>query len=395
MITRTLAARLISLTGSFPALFLTGPRQSGKTTLARSCFPDFLYLSLEDLEHRRHAQDDPRSFLARLENAGGVILDEVQRVPDLFSYLQGFIDDRRGGPLVLTGSQHFLLSERISQSLAGRVALLELMPLSIAELTARTPLGPGELEAPLPPKPPLALDDLLMRGMFPRIHDQQLDARSWMDGYVRTYVERDVRLLSNIGDLEAFTRFLSLCAGRTGQLLNSSSLASDAGVSHVTTRRWISLLEASYVISLLRPHHQSFSKRLVKSPKLYFLDTGLLCYLLGIRGAGDLGTHPLRGSVFECFVLAELRKQFLHNGERPPLYFWRDTHGHEVDVVIDLGSRRFPIEIKSGATVMTSAFAGLDFFCGVSGDAGGLLIYAGDQSYTRGNHRVRPWWACS
>jgi hypothetical protein len=376
-------------------VFLTGPRQSGKTTLARSCFPDFLYLSLEDLDHQRHAQDDPRGFLARLETAGGAILDEVQRVPDLFSYLQGFIDDRRGGPLVLTGSQHFLLSERISQSLAGRVALLELMPLSVAELTARTSLKPGELDAPLPPKPALALDELLMRGMFPRIHDRQLDARAWMDGYVRTYVERDVRLLSNVGDLEAFTRFLSLCAGRTGQLLNSSSLASDAGVSHVTTRRWISLLEASYVIALLRPHHQSFSKRVVKSPKLYFLDTGLLCYLLGVRGAGDLGTHPLRGSVFECFVLAELCKQFLHHGERPPLFFWRDTHGHEVDVVIDLGSRRLPVEIKSGATVAASAFAGLDFFCGVSGDDGGLLVYAGDESYARGNHRVRPWWACS
>jgi predicted AAA+ superfamily ATPase len=364
-------------------------------------FPSFQYISLEDLQNRAEAVDDPRGFLRRLEGMPGVILDEVQRAPDLFSYLQGFIDDRRGGPLILTGSQHFLLSERISQSLTGRVALLELMPLSVSELSRREALALDEIEAdPLPEaareKPPFALGDLLVQGTFPRIYDQRLEAWPWLDGYVRTYVERDVRSLTNVIDLQAFTRFVALCAGRCGQLLNSSSLASDAGVSHVTARRWISLLETSYVIHLLQPHHANFSKRLVKSPKLYFLDTGVLSYLLGIRSAADLRLHPLRGSIFECFILSELRKHFLHHGERPPLYFWRDTHGHEVDVIIDLGPRRVPLEIKAGETVMAEAFKSLDSYVALSeSDAAGILVHAGEASYRRGRHLVRPWWACS
>jgi hypothetical protein len=381
-------------------VFLTGPRQSGKTTLARQTFPAFRYVSLEDLQTREEATDDPRGFLRRLEGPvgeSGVILDEVQRTPELFSYLQGFLDEERGGPFVLTGSQHFLLVERISQSLAGRVAILELLPLSLAELAGREALRVEDFDTEdrraLGP-PPWVLDELLFRGLFPRIHDRGLEPTPWLDGYTRTYVERDVRQLSDIGNLATFTRFLALCAGRSGQLLNFASLAADAGVSRDTARRWISVLEASYVLYLLSPHHENFSKRLVKSPKLYLYDTGLLCYLLGLRRWQDLRAHPLRGAIFETFVLGELRKLFLHHGERPRLYFWRDSNGREVDVLIDLGTRRIPVEVKAGETVARDAFRGLRHYAELSGDPRGVLVYGGEQSYRRGDFWVRGWWGC-
>jgi uncharacterized protein len=398
MFARTLEPRLRMLAATFPAVFLTGPRQSGKTTLARECFPDFRYLSLEDLQTRQEAIEDPRGFLRRLEGRTGVILDEVQRTPDLFSYLQAFVDEKRSGPLVLTGSQHFLLSERIGQSLAGRVAILELLPLSVAELAGRPALTPDQLSDPAAlaeDGPRLALADLLFRGLYPRIHAQALDASAWLDGYVRTYVERDVRSLTNIGNLEAFSRFLALCAGRSGQLLNSSALAVEAGISHPTARSWISVLQASYVLTLLKPHHANFNKRLVKSPKLYFLDTGLLCHLLGLRRPEDVHLHPLRGAIFETFVLAELRKAFLHHGEPTQLYFWRDSAGREVDALLDFGTRRVPVEVKAGETLAGDVFRGLDHYLALSGDELGVLVYGGDESYVRRNHLVRSWWHCS
>ena len=398
MIPRTLQRRLKELLGPYPAVFLTGPRQSGKTTLAQTTFPDFRYLSLEDLQNRRDAMEDPRGFLGRFEGRGGVILDEVQRAPDLFSYLQGFIDANRGGPFLLTGSQHFLLSERITQSLAGRVAILELMPFSLAEITQRSPLAPeamNRLDEVPAEAAPFDLDGILFKGMFPRIHDKGLEPTTWLDGYVRTYVERDVRSISNVGNLETFTRFVSLLAGRAGQLLNASSLGADAGVTHVTARKWISILQESYIIHLLRPHHANFSKRLVKSPKVYFVDTGLLCYLLGIRRVEDLATHPLRGAIFENFVVSELTKVFLHQGIRPPLSFWRDSNGREVDVIVDDGSRSIPVEIKSGKTVVPDFFKGLEYYERLSGHGGGILVYGGGESYQRGQHVVRAWWTCS
>ena len=397
MYARTLEPRLRTLAATFPAVFLTGPRQSGKTTLARTAFPDFDYFSLEDLQNRQEVQEDPRGFLRRLEGRTGVILDEVQRTPDLFSYLQGFLDEERAGPLVLTGSQHFLLSERISQSLAGRVAILELLPFSVAELAGRPALLPEELAQPASrqeDEPPFPLEELLFRGLFPRIHDRQLDAATWLDGYLRTYVERDVRQLTNIGNLEAFSRFLALCAGRSGQLLNSSALAAEAGISHPTARHWISVLQASYIVLLLKPHHENFNKRLVKTPKLYFLDAGLLCHALGLRRPEDVRLHPLRGAIFETFVVGELYKLFLHHGQPAPLYFWRDSAGHEVDALLDFGTRRIPVEAKVGQTLAGDVFRGLDYYLGLAGGGTGVLIYGGGESYARRNHLVRSWWHC-
>lgn len=398
MIPRTLAPILERRAAEFPVVFLTGPRQSGKTTLARSAFPGFEYLSLEELSTRRNALEDPRGFLRRLEDSPGAILDEVQNAPDLFSYIQGFVDEGRGGPLILTGSQQFLLSERIAQSLAGRASVLELLPFSVAELSLR----PGREPSHFPDSagknatpPAVRRDDLLLMGCFPPIHDRSLAADPWLDSYVRTYVERDVRLVSGVGDLDAFTRFIGICAGRTGGLLNLSSLGSDAGVSHVTAKKWISILRASYVIDLVHPHHENFSKRLIRSPKLYFLDSGLLCFLLGIRTVEHLAIHPLRGVVFESFVFSELRKVFLHHGERARIYFWRDSRGREVDFLLDLGLRRIPIEVKASETLPSDAFNGLDWYLGLSGDAGGMVITGGERVFLRGAHTVLPWFAVS
>jgi predicted AAA+ superfamily ATPase len=398
MFARTMAQKLAALAGQYPVVFLTGPRQSGKTTLARTTLQDFEYISLEEPQNREEVLEDPRGFLRRLEGSVGVILDEVQRTPDLFSYIQGFVDDGRGGPFILTGSQQFLLSDKISQSLAGRAAILELLPLSIAELVSRSARDPqtfldatGRSEAP----PGFELDQILFQGLFPRIHDRVLDPVTWLGGYVRTYVERDVRMISGIGDLDTFSRFLGLCAGRSGSLLNASSLGADAGVTHVTAKKWLSVLRASYIIELVQPHHENFSKRLIRSPKIYFVDTGLLCHLLGIRKAEDIRVHPLRGAIFENFVFGELRKLYLHHGQPPPLYFWRDSRGHEVDFILDLGTRRIPIEAKAGETVAADFLQALDRYVGFSGDPGGVLVYGGNESHARKSHQVRAWWSCT
>ena len=394
MISRTLAGRLKRLAKQYPVLFLTGPRQSGKTTLARSTFPRFRYVNLEDLQSRREADEDPRGFLRRLEGAPGAVLDEVQRVPDLFSYIQGFADEERGGPLVLTGSQQFLLQERIGQSLAGRTAILELLPFSMAELTKRKAQAVGKFGGGGKP-PAFSLDDVLFSGMFPRIHDRGLAPPTWLDGYLRTYVERDVRTLAGVGDLDTFVRFLGLCAGRAGQLLNTQALGSEAGITHTTARRWLSILRAAYIVDLLPPHHENFSKRLVKTPKLYFLDTGLLCRLLGLRRSSDLHLHPLRGAIFENFVVSEFKKRFLHQGQSAPLYFWRDSHGREVDLLLDLGTRKIPVEIKSGQTVASDFFRSLDYYGSLAGTKDGVLVYGGDETYIHRGHRVQAWWACT
>lgn len=395
MIRRTLAKKLKESAAQFPVVTVTGPRQSGKTTLVRATFKTYDYVSLESPDQRAFALDDPRGFLAQFN--GPVILDEAQRTPDLFSYIQTHVDERdRPGQFILTGSQNFLLLQSISQSLAGRCAVLHLLPFSLAELERRPPVSLLKLgrETPRVKKAPRKdLLEVLFTGFYPRIHDKGLRPRDWLAGYYQTYLERDVRNVLNVGDLETFGRFVRLCAGRNGQLLSLTGLASDCGITHTTAKRWISVLEASFLIALLRPHHRNFGKRLIKGPKLYFLDTGLLCFLLRIQSPEDLHQHAARGAVFESFVLSELYKNFVHHGEPPELYFWRDSTGHEVDILIDMGNRLIPVEAKSARTVVADFFDGLKYWQALSGgkqDAA-ALIYGGDRPSKRDGFFVYPW----
>ena len=395
MIRRTLQPILRSLACEYPVLTLTGPRQSGKTTLARSAFPQYSYVNLEDPDQREFATQDPRGFLGQFP--GKVILDEVQRTPDLFSFVQAAVDrDNPRGKFILTGSQNFLLMRKISQSLAGRAAISHVLPFSMAELEGRQPLSLSQIGRQLPRQTDSTRTDLMevmFGGFYPPIHDRGHAPGQWLANYYQTYVERDVREVLNVGDIEAFGRFIRLCAGRNGQLLNLSSLANDCGITHTTARRWISVLEASFLIILLRPHHKNFSKRMIKSPKLYFLDTGFLCYLLRIRSPEDLRIHSSRGAVFESLVISELLKNYFHQGKESDLYFWRDSGGHEVDVLIDSGKELLPIEIKSGETIASDFFGGLHYWLGLTGEekAPAALIYGGDSSMRRSGVAVYPW----
>ncbi|RJQ82148.1 MAG: ATP-binding protein [Desulfobacteraceae bacterium] len=379
----------------YPVLTLTGPRQSGKTTLARAAFPSHQYRSLELIEQRRFAQEDPRGFLSGVE--GPVVFDEIQYVPDLMSYIQVAVDeDPSPGRFVLTGSQNFLLMDKVAQTLAGRCGILNLLPFSRAELE--------EQPQPEPRSPPelfgnqltgLGLWETLHSGFYPRIHDRHIPPEVWLPDYIQTYIERDVRSLSNIGDLNLFGRFLALCAGRAAQLLNFSSLAADCGISVDTARRWLSVLNTSFILFLLPPHHRNFNKRVIKSPKLYFYDSGLLCHLLGIRQAGQIPTHPLRGPIFENHVVAEIAKTYLHHRRTPPLFFWRDRTGHEVDLVIEEAGELYPVEIKSGQTISADMLDSLRWWLNLADrpQESATLIYAGNDCQTRQGIAVRPWFS--
>jgi predicted AAA+ superfamily ATPase len=309
------------------------------------------------------------------------VLDEVQRCAELLSYLQAVVDnDKRMGLFILTGSQQFGPMSGITQSLAGRTAFVELLPFSLAELA-----GAGKV--------PTSIDAMLLTGCYPPLYDREVPTSAWFGAYVAAYIERDVRQLLKIQELETFQRFVRLCAGRTGQLLNLSSLATECGITHNTAKAWISVLEASYLVFLLRPHHANFNKRLVKMPKLYFYDVGLVSWLLGIRTTEHIATHPLRGALFENFVIAELIKSRLNKGERPQLYFWRDSNGNEVDVIVEQGNCLTPIEIKSGKTVTREAFTGLNKWRDLAGDAvmEPTLIYGGADDYSHNGIRVVGW----
>ena len=395
MIPRILNTYLTRDAAYYPVVTLTGPRQSGKTTLARAAFPSHQYLSLELIDQRRFAQEDPRGFLAAIE--GPAVLDEIQHVPDLMSYIQAMVDeDPAPGRFVLTGSQNFLLMGKVAQTLAGRCGILNLMPFSRAELEAQKqpePAHPPDLFAN--PRTALALWPTLHSGFYPRIHDQGIPPEIWLADYLQTYIERDVRNLSNIGDLNLFSRFLTLCAGRAAQLLNYSNLASDCGIAVDTARRWLSVLNTSFILFLLPPHHRNFNKRVIKSPKLYFYDTGLLCHLLGIRDAAQIPAHPLRGAIFENHVIAETAKAYLHHRRSPRLFFWRDRTGHEIDLLIEEANNLFAVEIKSGQTVSSDMLSGLRWWCNLSGRPleSATLIHGGNESYTRSGIAVRPWFA--
>jgi predicted AAA+ superfamily ATPase len=379
MISRDALPTLHALGRGFPVVGVTGPRQSGKTTLVRAAFPELPYVNLEDPDARELALDDPRRFLGRL--AGGAVLDEVQRAPPLFSYLLGIADAApRMGRWVLTGSQQFDLMGRIGQSLAGRVGLLTLLPLAQAELASQRSVG---------------LEERLWRGGYPALHaaHRAVDPAQWFASYVSTYVERDVRQLLNVGNLLTFQRFVSMCAARSGQLLNLNALAGDCGISQPTAQQWLAVLRASHLVALLPPYHRNFGKRLVKSPKLYFLDTGLLCWLLRIASPEELQIHAARGAVFETWVVAETLKHRYNRGLAPDLHFWRDNHGLEIDLLFEHAGRLHPVECKSGTTYSPDwllpvrrwrAAAGADV-------APATLVYGGDASHTREDHVVLSW----
>lgn len=379
MIPRAARGPLLKFARGYPVLAVTGPRQSGKTTLVRAVFPKKAYVSLEDPDRLSHATEDPRGFLGGYPD--GVVLDEAQRCPPLFSYLQSRVDrDGRSGLFVLTGSQQFGLLSGITQSLAGRVALIQLLPFSIDELRR----GGREFRS---------VEEMLFRGLFPPVHDRDLAPSPWYSNYVMTYVERDVRQLVNVRELGTFQRFLRMCAARTGQLLNLSGLANDCGITHNTARSWISVLQASYIVFLLRPHFRNFGKRLVKTPKLYFFDTGLAAWLLGIQDAKHLAIHPMRGALFESFVVSEFAKGRCNRGLDSNLYFWRDSAGNEVDLLVDQGTTLIPVEIRSGQTIVADSFDSLRAWAGISGvrKQEAYLVYGGDEDHARSGVSVRSW----
>ncbi len=375
MIEREIAPALKELLGKNPVVTVTGPRQSGKTTLCRQSFPDLAYFNLERPDQREFAIDDPRGFLRGCE--GGAVVDEIQRAPDLVSYIQAAVDESRSnGQFVLTGSRQFRVAEAVSQSLAGRTAVLRLLPFSIREAAAA--------------RQTQSIDDLLFTGFYPRIYDHELDPSLALGDYFETYVERDVRQISEIRNLSSFQKFVRLCAGRVGQLLNLHSLGNDAGVSHTTARHWVSVLEASYIVFLLEPFHANISKRLIKSPKLYFFDVGLAAHLLGIESVSQIATHPLRGFLFENMVVVEALKHRFNQGRRSNLSFYRDSGGTEIDLFYSLAESVLAIEIKAGETVSSSFFTNLKKVRSVLGGviAGEMLIHGAENESVRDGVRI-------
>ena len=379
MLARDAEKTLIRLAKSFPVVAITGPRQAGKTTLAKAVFKSKPYVSLENPDEREFAQNDPKRFLARFPN--GAVLDEVQRCPSLLSWLQGVVDERGGmGDFVLTGSAQFDLIEGITQTLAGRVGRVELLPLSSRELKAANQL-------------PNSLSQMLIQGGYPALYDRKITTQDWFSNYVATYVERDVRQLISVRNLSQFQTFLKMCASRTGQLINLTSLGADCGISAVTAKQWLSVLETSYIVTLLRPHHSNFGKRLVKTPKIYFLDSGLAAWLMGIRSAETLETHAARGALFESWVVSELYKKRLNAGLPIDLFFWRDNTGNEVDLIIENEKGLQPIEIKSGSTYASDWSQGLKKwqFLAQNSSLEPTILYGGESNFEREGLKVWGW----
>ena len=381
MITRDLAPKLMEAAQVWPSITLTGPRQSGKTTLSRALFPNHQYETLEAPDVRAFAAEDPRAFLAQFPE--GAVLDEVQRVPDLLSYLQGIIDaDPVPGRWILTGSQNLTLLETVSQSLAGRTAVHNLLPLTRGETTRF-------------PRHPKTLDETLLTGSYPRIFDEGHEASDWLGSYIATYIERDVRTISNVGDPTNFQRFVSLCAGRTAQLLNYSSIAGDCGISQPTAKAWLSILETSFVAFRLPVLHTNLRKRLVKLPKLHFYDTGIVCWLLGIRTPEQLRTHPLRGAIFETWVVSEIAKHRANQGETGGISYYRDRNGAEVDLMVVSPNGTTIIEAKSSETASSSLFDGSRRVRGHLSQStrrcSVVVVYGGDQRQRRGTDSLIPW----
>ena len=378
MIQRQQQAKLLSLAKQFPVISIIGPRQSGKSTLVKHCFPKYDYISFEDIDNRRRALLDMRGFLEQYGK--GVIFDEVQRVPELFSYLQTHVDaSGKKGKFILTGSHNYLLQEKVSQSLAGRVAMLRLLPFSMQELA-----DAGKL--------PADIHKILFKGFYPRLFSSRVQPSDWYPAYIETYMQRDVREIKNIPNLNYFQKFLHLLAGRHGQQLNLTSLATEVGVVHNTISSWISILEASYVIYLLKPHFNNFNKRITKTPKIYFYDSGLVCSLLGIEKAEQLNTHHIKGPLFEGLIITELIKARFNAGLSNNCFYWRDKTGNEVDCIIDKAGSLTAIEIKSGKTINGDYFNNLNFWKTLSGNTNkSYLIYGGTETQKIKNNIVVPW----
>ena len=382
LIQRALASSASQAATEFPVIAILGPRQSGKTTLAQSSFPHHKYVSLEDYDIRARALTDPRLFLTEYPTEFGLIIDEIQHVPILLSYMQTIVDrEKKNGFFILTGSQNFLVDEALTQTLAGRMAVLTLLPLSISELADANLL-------------PAKVDTLLYKGSYPKAHATQTSIERLYSNYIRLYVERDVRQIQNVADLSTFQKFMRLCAGRVGQLLNIVSLSNDCGINQKTAKDWLSILEASYVIFMLAPYFNNFGKRLIKAPKIYFYDTGLICSLLKIRSSDEIADHYLRGSLVESLIIADLLKQ-QHNIERQPsLYFWRDYTGREIDCIIDEAQYPIPVEIKASNTISTDFFQELRVWqetSNVSEKAPRYIVYCGTEDQKWPDAQVLTW----
>lgn len=375
MFEREASREIKKMSRYFSVLFLTGPRQSGKTTLAKKLFTKLPYILLELPDQRRLAQTDPHAFLAKFPK--GAILDEVQNVPELFSYLQGIVDESPKKKFVLTGSQNFLLNERITQSLAGRVGITVLLPLRLKELSV---------------SPKTDFTELIVKGSYPGLHNKKTPPSLFYSSYLQTYIERDVRSLQNIGNLTQFNLFLRLCAGRVGQVLNVSNLAAETGVAVNTANAWLSVLEASYVIFRLTPYHKNFRKRLVKAPKLYFTDTGLVCYLLDIKKANELSTHFAYGALFENFIILELYKKRLNAGIREGLYYWRDNKGVEIDLLMEEGKKVTAFEMKAGRTFNPDFFKNLKYWSHLAKEHElNTVVYGGEYEQKLPYANLKSW----
>jgi uncharacterized protein len=379
MINRTAAIKLTKLATTFRSVAVVGPRQSGKTTLCKTVFPNKHYISLENPDVLEFAKTDPRGFLGQFKN--GAILDEIQRAPHLFSYLQQMLDEtKKKGLFILTGSNNFLLQENISQSLAGRIAYLQLLPLSLQELKESK-------------KVKADYSWHIFHGGYPEVITKKINASDWFAGYINTYVERDVRQLKNISNLSQFTKLLKLCAGRTGQILNLTSLSNDCGIDQKTVAAWLSILQSSYIVYLLKPYHGNFNKRIIKTPKLYFYDTGVACSLLGISNAKQITTHAAKGGLFENMIVSELLKERFNTGLADNLYYWRDKTGNEVDIILDDAGKLTAMELKAGETVSQDFFKGIEYFSSLNKKPiQKKLVYGGKEEQKRSNGIiVKPW----
>lgn len=379
MINRKISKKVFEASKKMPVVTLTGPRQSGKSTLVKNLFSDYTYINLEDIEKRNFAKEDPKGFL---KNVGRrIIIDEVQHVPDLLSYIQVNIDaEQKPGDYILTGSQNLLLMQQVSQSLAGRTAIFNLLPFSLGELRD-TEYDFEDYE------------DFIVKGFYPRIYNENLEAGEWLLDYIRTYVERDVRQLINLADEDTFQQFLQICAGRAGQILNLTDIGNLIGISYQTVKRWLSILKTSFIIYTLQPYHKNYDKRVIKAPKLYFYDTGLACALMNIRSKEELNIHFAKGALFENFVISEMIKKDFNQAKRNNFYYWRNSSGNEIDLLIDRGMNIYPFEIKAGRTIHSKFFKGLKYFNEISGTPldHSYLIYGGDEKQERSSGNVIGW----